>query len=856
MDNATTYPSITFQNTLSAFDLVVYDSFSTDDTTGNNENYFGTLTNVCSLKKGDTQTVQPVHGPVSAYIAFDTTGEPVGRYVTMGFDAASFVITEQDVAAMKNTFAFIDFILNNPNDAVATGFHTLISRDTLAPASVDDFFAKTQAYKNCTFQTYMLAITTRARTAASANKPIEQKTYSLSTLCNGLGGTWPAGFPDIEVSNFSCNTGDGYLLLKATVDLRDLPFESEAILKNVVGLLPDPVVKVQLYFNYKPGLALGYTRLSLLFNDIDINTVNGKTLKIHQPTISIDINPLFKFVVFTLKGSIPFNVFKKDFDADLSMTIDNVEAHVGVVIKGDHASLPSPPVMPGVHFDDFGAGMGIFFEPPGFAIGIQGDFHIGDGANNIALDDNKFAIVCRIEEEIPNPVYASFYVPKMDLNQVLEIFTNTKASIDFPVTFTNMSFKWAENPMEPITLPDGTLTDMSMGFSGAVDILSFGFYGDVEIGLDKGLTADIEMSPFSIKDVFQLSGDGKGVTIKVDQQGNPIKNNMVADTQALQQIIKNATDKQLVSAGGPVLRIRTFESPVLHLYGKVSLFDLVEYEILANIGKDGITFNLDYGALLSTKMSCTLDHFHNLQADFRFGVNKRISFPTIGGVSLGSIQLQALIQAHLDVSTTLSDVTIKAGGAFNFEGANLSFGDLPVDVHIKKITDLVTVMVNYIEQEAKTIFSHLLSDAQAWANKVKQGIISIANPVSDVLRIGWNKTAPEIASIMRNAGYAPSEIAVAIKNTFGLGVNEVMSAMRQAGYTAQEVASALRGVFNLKDISSAMQTVYSIDANAIRDVLQKAGYAVNDIGDAFRSLGGSFESVAKKAWEILNPFNW
>src|SRR5690349_10632367 len=103
-----TYPSVTFNNKLTNTSLSIYDSFSDDgDTTGKNADYFGNLSHVCDVTTGAGQAIQPVHGPVSAYIAFDSNGIPVGRYFTLGMDAASFDITPQDVAAMDQSFAFL-----------------------------------------------------------------------------------------------------------------------------------------------------------------------------------------------------------------------------------------------------------------------------------------------------------------------------------------------------------------------------------------------------------------------------------------------------------------------------------------------------------------------------------------------------------------------------------------------------------------------------------------------------------------------------------------------------------------------------------------------------------------------------
>lgn len=853
MATTETIPVISFNNQLS-YAINIYDSYSDQDP----KNYLGKLTLLGTVAANTTADIQPLHTTSVFIVSNASTESPLARCIKMSFDDTdSFSITSADEAAMTATFQFIDLITQHPEDQTATAFKAIWTgtQDDIV-STVNNFFSQHSPYTKCTFQTYMMGLSFAAQTPAKTVQPLSQATCSLSRLVALLGGTWPAAFPDITVSHFTCNIKDSTLDLWAEIDVQQLPAESDQVLKNFSALLPGNKFMVNLQFHYGFDLGIFGTRLSFIFENIDIPTGKGTTLTIQKPTVIIDINPLFKFVVFTIKGSIPFSVFKKQFNADISMTIDNVEAAIGAVIRGDNSSLPSPPVMKGVHFDEFGVGIGIFFEPPGYVIGIQGKFHIGEpnGHYTVQLDDDTFVVVCQIEEELPNPIYTSFYVPKMDLNEVLEIFTDTQTQTDLPLSFSNLSFKWAENPMEPVVLPDGSLSSMAMGFSADVNLLSFGFYGDVSVDVNNGLTALVESSPLSFKDVFRLSGDGKGVTIKVDENGNPIKNNQLRTTQAMQQALKNAKNKQLVSPGGPVLSIRTFPFPALHINGKVSLFELADYGIDANVGKDGIRFTLDFGGILTRQMSCTLtDQFWG---EFKYGISRRINLPGIAGVSLGSIPLQALADAHIRINATGSDVIMRVGGSLYFEGLNRSFGDFVADISIKRLSDVLASIGDYIEKNALQIFGDLVSVAEAWTRNVRRGIISIVNPVGDVLKHAFGKGAADVARIMKNAGFPAGEVASALKNSFSLGANQVAGFMKQAGYTAGEVVNALKNIFSLKEISAMLKDVFGLRIHNINDILQQAGFSPHMIEDAFKSLGGDFGHFAKKVWDKLNPSHW
>lgn len=809
-------PVIQFNNQLS-YAVNVYDSYSDQDQT----NYLGTLTLLGTVAASSSANIQPLHGTSVFIVTNAATESPLARRIKMSFDedTTAFTISPGDEAAMKVTFAFIDLITQHPDDQVAKDFKAIwtSTQDDIV-TTVNNFFSQHPPYTTCTFQTYMMGLSFAARIPAKTVEPVQplpQATYSLSRLAALLGGTWPSQLPDITVAHFTCNIKNGTVDLWAEIDIPQLPAESDLVLKNFRSLLPGDKFMVNFQFHYGFDLGIFGARISFIFENIDIPTGNDTTLTIQKPTVIIDINPLFKFVVFTIKGSIPFSIFRQQFDADISMTIDNVEAAIGAVIRGDNSSLPSPPVMKGVHFDEFGVGIGIFFKPPGYAIAIQGKFHIGDpkgGPNTVQLDDDTFVMVCQLEEELPNPLYISFYVPRMDLNEVLEVFTNTQTRIDLPLSFTNLSFKWAENPMEPVALPDGSLSSMAMGFSAGVNLLSFGFYGDVSIDLNNGLTALVESSLISFGDVFRLSGDGKGVNIKVDENGNPVKNNQLRTTQAMQQALKNAKDKQLVAPGGPVLSMRTFPSPALHINGKASLFELADYAIDADVSKDGVRFTLDFGAILSEQMSCTLsDQFWGA---FEFGINRRIGLPRIAGVSLGAIQLQALAAAHIRINVSGDDVIMHVGGSFYFEGLNRSFGDFVADINIKKLGDVLASIGDYIEQDAQQIFGDVVGAAEAWAANVKRSIITIVSPVGDVLKKAFGKSAADVARIMKNAGFSTVEVASALKNSFKLGASQVAGFMKEAGYPAHAIE------------------------------------------DAFKSLGGDFAHFAKKVWEKLNPSHW
>jgi hypothetical protein len=865
-----TKPSPSFSNDLD-FSVTVYDSFSTQD----KSNYFGTLTLLATVPAKTTAPVKLIHDTSVLIVYNATTNAPLARLISSTLiDTTPFGVGPDDVTATNQTTAFIALVTQKPSDPVAKAFRDLWKDSSKSLVTlVNQFFAQHADYAKCTFATYMMGITTAASQATTAaakptdiGKPLDQVVYSLSTAVKLLGGDWPQEFPDIDVTKFTCNTDNDVLDIRAGIDLKKLPPWSDQQLKFFMSLFNVQQLEVMVKFNYGFGLDLFGT--SLVFSaDVLKIPVEGSTLTIKKPTVAINIMPLFKFVVFTIKGSIDFTIFNHALEADVSLVIDNVEASTGVDIKGapanikqDQSSLPAPPEVQGVHFNEFGIGLGVLFEPPGFAIGVQGKLQIGTAGSSgqVTVHDDQFAVVCGLVDGVPNPLYVSFYVSQMDLKDVLAVFVpDLKITLDVSgVTFTDLSFQWLENPMQPVALPDGSLSKMAYGFSAGASIFGWTFFGKVEIDLTTGLLADIEMSPLTLGSIFSLKGDGKGVSIQVDADGNPIKNNLLRTTAAQKKALATAKKKQLVDAGGAVLKIQTAASPFLHLNFQVSLFELVNVSLSADITASGINFELDFGAVITARMKCALTDWHNFSASFSFGIDHEFSLG-----SLGTIHVQAGAGVRFEIKTSTSDISLSVGGSFQFGNAVYTFGVWTLDIHIQAVSDLIKSIISSIGDHIMEILGNLVHDAVEWAKAVGNNLIKVAESVASVLHTAFQKGAEEVASIMQQANHELNdiagqlksifhidEIASAIKNVFKLSPMAITDAFKAVGYAVEEVTGALKSVLgsaveDIKSIAISLQTVFEKVPDQINNLLKDVGFDTDKIKDAFNELGGDFGKV-------------
>jgi hypothetical protein len=868
-------PDIQITNNL-PFDVGVYDSYSgSDNKSASAPAYYGNLTSMGTVSANAKATMSLKHEYADALIVFDAKNTPIARYAWSMLTTdtpAPFVIAQQDVSAMQQSEAFVKYIVQNQSSDLTKSF--MAAKDK-GPDAVDAFFQTSSDYKLCTYSTYMLALTYEAQTPQSVALPPPQKQYSLSKLVQSIGGIhYPAGLPDIQVSNFSCQFNSGYIIFGATVDLKEMPFKNAQIGNNILSLFPVTHVDVQVDFCVQLGANVLGTEIVFLANDFNIPVGNGKSVKIKQPTVKLDITPVFKFVVFTASAVIPFNIFGQKFDAKISMLIDNIEAEIGAVVDDLNGPLITPPVMKGIHLDEFGVGMGIIFEPPGYAIGLQGKFHIGDGNQVVALDDDTFALVCELEGDVPNPVYLSFYVPKLDIATLVAVFTNAKLGIDFPVDFEELCFVWNEDPMEPVALPDGTLSQGGYGFSGFMNLFGLKFYVNFVLNLSE-IKGQGVLAPFNLAGLLKVEGDAPAVTVKVDASGNIIRNNTITKTQAEKAAIAKAQTKTLIPAGGAELAVDSGSSPWFKATAKVSFLGLVREEIEACVDKNGISFELDYGSVLSSKFKCVLQNFDNFSGSFSYGPDFDVSLPSLFGFSLGTIHIHDTIGASLALKVSSSNVILSCSGGFNFQGLACSFGPFSLDINISKITDVLSQIEHQIIADAGQIFAAFIKDAEKWASWVKNQVVAGVEDVVGGLKTAYQKTYEEAADVLHAVGYDANFIAQGLKGVYNLSseaiagvlkgygytIAGISTALKYAGYGASAVASAFEQLkYPAEDVALALSDAFSLAPDAVNSVMQGVGYSVDVIESAFNSIGGAFSDFATKTWDAvshdLNPSHW
>ncbi len=658
---------------------------------------------------------------------------------------------------------------------------------------------------------------------------IKHKKTEITLLSNLLkefgGGVWPSDWNDISISHVSVISSSMELSIKVRIDL-----VTNAKNNNKMKHLHSLLGKNYLLFDFV-ATSVGVFNLSCqLAKPIKLFGKGNSSLILSTPTVSISINTLFKFNIFKISGKLKFSLFGKEIDALVTITIDNIQADVAVMITGDNSSFPSPPILKGLHIDQFGIEMGVFFDPMGFDFGIEGIFHVGSEpkekvkkSTKFARENNTFGLVCNFPEEIPVPVYISYYLDKIDLNTVIELFTNLKENIPFPVSLHDYSLYFAK---EPISLPDGTLSPMGIGYSAMWKILDFEYYGKFEFNVNKvlgslsngkitGLFGVAEIAPINLGIILKITGDGKGVTQAFNSKGVAIGDIQVANplggtpisgkrlkSKTNSKTISKYTIKQLVSPGGPILEFNLSSSPYFTFNAKISLFGLVNEKIDATIGKDGISFELDFKEIIESKMKCVLNDYHNFSGNFSYRIKLNIDL----GI-FGTINLDTSCNISLSISTSDSDIDFSIKGNFEFDGETLSFGPYSGDIHITKISDLLLSIEHYIVKYAKDIFADFIKDPERWVDAVKKGLITAEKDVVKGLKTVFHKTDEEAVSILHSIGYGIHDIihffdsifSSDSKPTHALSCSKLISAL-STGFkiSSKDVVAALKIRDNVK----------------------------------------------------------
>jgi hypothetical protein len=556
------------------------------------------------------------------------------------------------------------------------------------------------------------------------------------------------------------------------------------------------------------------------------------SLALGNPMVRITAAPI---VIFQLSGSLAFSVNNTPVKATVSLILDETEAEVTVTLAADQAPLPGPPGLKGLHFEEFGIEMGVFFEPPGVDLGLQGKVRIGDVQS--AMDD-EFAIVLEMIEELPNLLYLAFEVDKLDLGQAITLFTNVTTSSLIEqlqiVKLSDLTFHWCESE---VVLPDSTLAQPGFGFSASIQILTFSAHGDLEISVAQGVNGSAEMSPISLRNILHIAGAGKGI-VRTYQESSGVWTE-VTNTGIVHQVPALPTRRDvIIPPGGPVIAFNAKQSPYLLVGLDVTLFDLVHTGVNATIDNNGFSFTLTFklANMAAFDLHCVLngpEHF-NANASLSIHLDASVGPIHFMGCNVGSIHLVAGLDAAMAIALDPSRFELDLSGSFNFEGLNLSMPALNLGIAPSSLKELPGQAVQQIRTHADQLFEALFANVGKWADMIGRGVVTGVADMAGTLKTAYHVTDHEAAQLMHTAKQSAQVVAAGLKSAYNSSQDVTTAALKGAGYAANETAAGLK-------------TSYNLSAEDAAKAMKGAGYTVNDVGNGLKSAYGATASTAAVA---------
>lgn len=645
------------------------------------------------------------------------------------------------------------------------------------------------------------------------------------------------------------------LSLTATIDFA-ASGSGDAALKNLRGLVGTDEL-LMLATVGPAGVFLSAT----LSGSVGIPTGGGSKLTLSNPAVSLTMGPAPSYQI---SGRIAFAVFGTPVEATARLVMAPTQAQVAVSVSTATGSLPSPPGVKGLHLQQFGVLMGVFFEPPGLDFGIQGQFQVGETQ---ALRGDQFALVLQVVGDVPNILYLSFYLDRLDFGQLITLFTDRSApdlvqamSI---VKASQLSFRWCE---APVVLPDGSTALPGFAVSANIALLSLSGHVDLAVSTAQGISGAAEMTPVNLRGVLRIAGNGKGRT-RTWQQRNGVWAE-VANNAVVRQTPPLPTRQEIVvPPGGPVIAFNCLTSPFLQASWSMSLFDVVNQTVQVMIAASGFSFALTYNVagIERFNLSCSLMDGLNFaaSANCRIGVDATVGPIHVGGVSVGRLRVQAVVTARLDVSLTTAKFALLLGGTFAFMGLNVIVPSLLLSVAPASLAELPPQLVKQIADNADTLFQALFRDAGAWARMVAAGAVTEVANMGAVLSQAYKLAAADAANVLKGAGYAVGDVAAQLKQGYGLTANAMAAALKGAGYAATDAANVLKQSYSAaadvaasslktagyaaNDVARALNQSYGLAANATATVMKGLNYSANEVGGAVNAVYGNSADVATQA---------
>ncbi|MFT7086182.1 MAG: hypothetical protein ACJAV5_001905 [Vicingaceae bacterium] len=633
------------------------------------------------------------------------------------------------------------------------------------------------------------------------------------------------------------------LALVATMDLDQSGSDGKMVALR--KLVPDPKLTTLLSVDLTTD---NFSIAAILQNSINIPTGQKSDLKLTNPTLSFDFN---KEVTFFIFGDLSLHFDHKIIDVRPELFISEKELGGNIDFKFSDG-WKKPMGIQGVTIDEFDFQIGVDFEPPAINIGLEGQSHIAD--QPVKSDD--FTFVLEIIEEVPDPLMFSFYLQEIDVKTAMKVFVPKVDAASLPkfikeTTLTDVSFYWAQ---QAVVIPDGTIAQPGLGFSGNLKVLDFEAHAALAIDQGSGISGEFEMSPINFLNILAITGNGKGVYLN-KKDGKIIHSKAILDKD--QTGIESVP---VVPPGGPTIKFQTTHSPFLKMSLKVSFLDLLNEEIEAFVSDESISFLLKYeiGELVHADLNFALNKAgFSLHSKFGMHLKTDIGPIKLLGVDFGSIHIDTGFDLVLDISTSIDHFELKLNGEFDFEGARLHFPEITISFALKSLTELPGIIIEHLIENAGEIFAALLEDA---GKLLEDGIKEVGKIAEE--------GAKEVAQIAVAGEQEAEKIVAEASQAIEQGVEEVAKEATKVEQEAEQILTDAGkevekiGVAAAQEVQQIGKTIAHVAEEAEQEVEQigsqiaqeaeQVGQEVGKLADeAVQEVGVIAEAVEQEVGKVL-----
>lgn len=324
----------------------------------------------------------------------------------------------------------------------------------------------------------------------------------------------------------------------------------------------------------------------------------------------------------------------------------------------------------------------------------------------------------------------------------------------------------------------------------------------------------------------------------------------------LETPIRMAPLLEVTGANGartPSFTIDTSGSPVLRVSARVSVLGLVQ-EVSATVAKDAMEFAIEQSvAAVEASLKAQL-------SGSRFAATGTTSCRVSGsigplrisqlGLSLGKINLDAVVKCELEVSATgTDDARTVFRPSFTFAGVTIRLPELALK--LASLEELPAALFSYIRNHALEVFADIIGSVDKWLAALADKLIDGVEDVAKVLKEHFEQNAEAIArALRRKLNQAITETVRALERV-GETTEQAAKALVAIGDSPEDVARALKDLGRTPEDVAKVLRALDRPREEISRTLERAGFPREAADVATRVLFPGVPSVPDVVRDVL-----